>query len=77
MLQKDDCKRLADHFHLPGDQKDSILMSNKPTTDLLLALEKRDIIYPSNVGRLIDAFVALKMNEAYYKTANSYQEIVK
>ncbi|KAJ8034210.1 hypothetical protein HOLleu_20951 [Holothuria leucospilota] len=74
VLQKDDCKRLTNYFHLPKDQKDSILMSNTPTNDLLLALEERDIIYSSNVGRLIDAFVALKMNETYYKTANIYQE---
>ncbi|KAJ8018884.1 Protein NLRC5 [Holothuria leucospilota] len=49
-------------------------MSDTPTNDLLLALEEREIIYPSNVSRLINAFVALQMSETYYKAANIYQE---
>ncbi|KAJ8034173.1 Netrin receptor UNC5D [Holothuria leucospilota] len=74
VLQKDDCKRLMNHFDLPKDQKDVILMSDKPTNDLLLALEERAVIYHSYVSRLIDAFVALQMNETFYHVANIYQE---
>lgn len=49
-------------------------MSGTPTSDLLLAIEERDVIYPSNVSKLIDAFGALQMSETYYKAANIYQE---
>ncbi|KAJ8034148.1 NLR family CARD domain-containing protein 4 [Holothuria leucospilota] len=51
-------------------------MSDTPTSDLLLTLEERDVIYPSNVRKLIDAFGALQMSETYYKAANIYQENV-
>ncbi|KAJ8034836.1 hypothetical protein HOLleu_21843 [Holothuria leucospilota] len=74
-LQTDECTKLANFFKIPKDQTDAILSSNKPSENLLHALEEKGILQPYNVERLRDAFVdlaiftfCLYLTEIYQKT---------
>ncbi|KAJ8034696.1 hypothetical protein HOLleu_21646 [Holothuria leucospilota] len=85
-LQTYECTRLANFFEVPKDQADVILSSDKPSTNLLLAFEEKNILQPYNNDRLIEAFAKLRTNpfcchiaEIFLKTRPSsfFQDVVK
>ncbi|KAJ8034773.1 hypothetical protein HOLleu_21749 [Holothuria leucospilota] len=69
ILQTDECTKLANFFKIPKDQTDAILSSEKPSVNLLRALEEKDILQSYNVERLIEAFEELTMNPFYRHVA--------
>ncbi|KAJ8034833.1 Serine/threonine-protein kinase/endoribonuclease IRE1 [Holothuria leucospilota] len=73
-LQTDECTKLAHFFKISKDQKDAILSSNKPSKNLLHALEEKGILQPYNVERLTDAFVDLEMCTFCLHLAEIYQK---
>ncbi|KAJ8034673.1 Serine/threonine-protein kinase/endoribonuclease IRE2 [Holothuria leucospilota] len=73
-LKTDECTKLANFFKIPKDQTDAILSSDKPSENLLLALEEKGILQPYNVERLRDAFVDLKVYTFCIYLAEIYQQ---
>ncbi|KAJ8034674.1 Tight junction protein ZO-1 [Holothuria leucospilota] len=73
-LQTDECTKLANFFKIPKDQTDVILSSDKPSENLLYALEEKGILQPYNVERLRDAFVNLEIYTFCLYVAEIYQK---
>lgn len=78
-LLVEDCLKLGIFFNLSKGEIEAIIQSDTPLRDLLLALEEKGVIQPSNVNRLSQAFTELKMNPCchvtniYQKTRSKYQ----
>ncbi|KAJ8034832.1 hypothetical protein HOLleu_21839 [Holothuria leucospilota] len=73
-LPTDECTKLANFFKIPKDQTDAIQSSDKPSENLLHALEEKGILQPYNVQRLRDAFVDLEMDTFCLHLAEIYQK---
>ncbi|KAJ8034449.1 Intersectin-2 [Holothuria leucospilota] len=73
-LQEDDCLKLTEYFALPGDQRDEIFTSDSPTENLLLALEEKGVIQPSNVDRLAEAFTQVEIKSSCSYLIDFYQK---
>ncbi|XP_071843344.1 uncharacterized protein [Apostichopus japonicus] len=67
-LTQTDCGKLGSYFSLPPDQVKTIITSPLYSKNLLLALEERGFIHPSNVNRLTDALTELKINHTHLLT---------
>ncbi|PIK34814.1 hypothetical protein BSL78_28363, partial [Apostichopus japonicus] len=64
-LTQNDCVNLGRYFSLPPDQVQSIITSPLHSKNFLLALEERGYIHRSNVNRLTDALIKLKINHTH------------
>ncbi|KAJ8019195.1 Serine/threonine-protein kinase/endoribonuclease IRE2 [Holothuria leucospilota] len=73
-LQTDECKKLANFFKIPKGQTDAILSSDKPSENLLHALEEEGILQPYSVERLRDAFMNLEIYTFCLYLAEIYQK---
>ncbi|KAJ8019369.1 Protein NLRC5 [Holothuria leucospilota] len=73
-LGRDDCEKLTDFFAMGREECNTILSSDRPTATLLLALEEKGVIQPSNADRLKEAFLGLKMS-SFYHAVNIYQKL--
>ncbi|KAJ8019339.1 hypothetical protein HOLleu_42125 [Holothuria leucospilota] len=58
-----------------GEELNTILSSDRPTATLLLTLEEKGVIQPSNVDRLEEAFLGLKLCPSFYHAVNMYQKL--
>ncbi|KAJ8018526.1 NACHT, LRR and PYD domains-containing protein 10 [Holothuria leucospilota] len=73
-LPEDDCFKLTQYFALPDDQRDEIFTSDSPTENLLLALEEKGVIQPSNVDRLAEAFTEVEIKSSCSCLIDFYQK---
>ncbi|XP_071839486.1 uncharacterized protein [Apostichopus japonicus] len=64
-LTQNDCVNLGRYFSLPPNQVETIITSTLYSKNFLLALEERGYIHPSNVNRLTDAYIKLKINHTH------------
>lgn len=74
-LGRYDCEKLTDFFAMNEEELNTILISKRPAATLLLALEEKGVIQPSNVNRLEEAFLALQMSPSLYHAVNMYQKL--
>ncbi|KAJ8039036.1 hypothetical protein HOLleu_16622 [Holothuria leucospilota] len=74
-LERDDCEKLADFFAMGGEVFEGILKSDRPASTLLLALEEKGVIQPSNVDKLEKAFLGLEMSPSFYDAVHLYQKL--
>ncbi|KAJ8034150.1 Protein NLRC5 [Holothuria leucospilota] len=73
-IGRNDCKKLADFFGMGRDELNTVLNSERPTGALLLAFEEKGVIQASNVHRLKQAFLGLKMSPSLCHAVNMYHK---
>ncbi|XP_071851441.1 uncharacterized protein [Apostichopus japonicus] len=74
-LTQTDCGNLARYFSLPPDKVQTIITCTLYSKNFLLALEERGYIHPSNVNRLTDALIELKINDTHLLT-ETYMKLI-